>query len=125
MAKLWGNKLIEKSWDGKPDHLPKTLGNFPIFDAGDGPADSKLLTYHDLYNPQLARVLADEHRKVIKKTADRVHIELLYPEIVPEPYFKHLIMHEHDVQLRPARFPKKKLIDSQFNIIILKTVSLS
>ena len=101
-------KVIEKSWEGRPEHLPSLLGNFPSFDSGEGPADSKLLTYYDLYNPHLARVLADEHRKFIEKTADRAHMELLYPEIVEQPYSKHLIEHEHDVQIRPAGFPKKK-----------------
>jgi hypothetical protein len=114
------NKLVEKSWGGNSDHLPKIFGNFPSYNVGDGPADVKLLLCYDVYNPHLARVLADEHRKFIEKTADRTHMELLYPEIVKESYSKHFI--EHDIQFRPAGFPKKKrLIDPQFNIIILKT----
>ena len=101
-------KLVEKSWNGNPAHLPGVLGNFPSFNIGEGLSDAKLLTYYDLYNPQVARVLADQHKEVIEKTADRSHMEILYPEIVEKPYSKHLVEHSHDVQLRPAGFPKKK-----------------
>ena len=95
------NKLIEKRCDGN-------LSNFPSSDAGDVPGGFKPLTYYDAYDPVLARALADEHREVIEKTAGRANMEILYPEIVEEPHSKHLIEHEHDVQLRPVRFPKKK-----------------